>query len=335
MSLELSNIIIHSLVMENEGQLICRTRDQELAINASVNGLVEELQTSYQSKAGKGFGYFSQDEEHNSEFASLLRQQLDHELSFVDFSKSAAHLLANEVSKYEFAEEGVLLLAKYTWVASDYLLLVMLANKDTVMVTDELDISSSRHLDLSKAQLAARIDLTQFEREPESNRYISYVKGRVGRKVADFFLDFMGCQPGLDAKVQNVGLMKAVDEYCEKQALPATESKEIRENVFNYCAEQLSQGEEVELKSLAEVLPEPSADASFYDFVTEDYELEERFPVDRSTIRKLTKYVGSGGGLSISFDQKHLGERVTYDEQTDTLTIVGLPPNLREQLKRK
>ncbi|MCE0557954.1 MULTISPECIES: nucleoid-associated protein YejK [unclassified Motilimonas] len=335
MSLELNNIILHSLVMGNEGQLVCRTRDQELPINNSVNHLVEELQSSYQSKAGKGFGFFSNDEEHNGEFSRLLQQVVSDETSFVEFSQSAAHLLANEVSKYEFAEEGVLLLAKYTWVASDYLLLVMLANKDTVMVTDELDISSSRHLDLSKAQLAARIDLTQWQREPESNRYISYVKGRVGRKVADFFLDFMGCQPGLDAKQQNVGLMKAVDEFCQTQALPAAETKEYRETVFNYCAEQLSQGEEVELKTLAEVLPEQQNEASFYDFVSQDYELEERFPVDRSTIRKLTKYVGSGGGLSISFDQKHLGERVHYDEQTDTLTITGLPPNLREQLKRK
>lgn len=333
MSLELNDIILHSLVMGDEGQLICHTRDQELPITNNVVNLVEELQTSYQSKAGKGFGFFTQDEEKATAFPTQLEQYLAGDLSFVDMSQSSAHLLANEISKYDFAEEGVFLLAKYTWVASDYLLLILLANKETVSVTDELDVSPSRHLDLSKAQLAARIDITQWQQDPDSNRYISYIKGRVGRKVADFFLDFMGCEPGLDAKVQNQGLMQAVDEYCQQQALPAEEKQEYRETVFNHCSEQLSQGEDVAIKTLSEALPS-SAEGSFYDFVSEDYQLEDSFPVDRSTIRKLTKYVGSGGGLSISFDQKHLGERVMYDPDTDTLTIKGTPPNLREQLKR-
>ncbi len=78
----------------------------------------------------------------------------------------------------------------------------------------------------------------------------------------------------------------------------------------------------------------PKLEGSFYDFVSEDYQLESSFPADRSVVRKLTKYVGQGGGVSISFDQKHLGERIQYDPDSDTLTIQGIPPNLREQLKR-
>jgi nucleoid-associated protein len=37
----------------------------------------------------------------------------------------------------------------------------------------------------------------------------------------------------------------------------------------------------------------------------------------------LTKFVGSGGGLTLSFEQKLLNSRVFYDPQTDTLTIRG------------
>jgi nucleoid-associated protein len=65
------------------------------------------------------------------------------------------------------------------------------------------------------------------------------------------------------------------------------------------------------------------------------YELEESFPADRTTVRKLAKYVGAGGGLSINFDSMLLGERVFYDPETDTLTIKGTPPNLRDQLTRQ
>jgi nucleoid-associated protein len=83
-----------------------------------------------------------------------------------------------------------------------------------------------------------------------------------------------------------------------------------------------------------QLLETPELEGSFYDFVSDEYELEPVFPVERTLMRKLTKYVGSGGGISISFDQKHLGDNIHYNAQTDTLVIKGIPANLREQLKR-
>jgi nucleoid-associated protein len=68
--------------------------------------------------------------------------------------------------------------------------------------------------------------------------------------------------------------------------------------------------------------------------LTNDVGLPESFPPNQSALRALTKYVGSGGGLTISFDEKLLGERIQYNAQTDTLTVTGLPPNLRDQLLR-
>ena len=58
-------------------------------------------------------------------------------------------------------------------------------------------------------------------------------------------------------------------------------------------------------------------------------------PADRSTLRQLTKFAGSGGGLTINFDAMLLGERIFWDAATDTLTIKGTPPNLRDQLQRR
>ncbi len=47
---------------------------------------------------------------------------------------------------------------------------------------------------------------------------------------------------------------------------------------------------------------------SFTEFAAEKgYELEESFPADRSTLRQLTKFAGSGGGLTINFDAMLLG----------------------------
>ncbi|MCS5960735.1 nucleoid-associated protein [Klebsiella pneumoniae subsp. pneumoniae] len=56
-----------------------------------------------------------------------------------------------------------------------------------------------------------------------------------------------------------------------------------------------------------------SAKRASREFTAEQgYELEESFPADRSTLRQLTKFAGSGGGLTINFDAMLLGERVFW-----------------------
>jgi nucleoid-associated protein len=129
--------------------------------------------------------------------------------------------------------------------------------------------------------------------------------------------------------------MQAVDDFCADSKLEKQEVNEYKKQVYDYCNEQIKSGEEVQVSELSGELPPSQDGTSFMDFTKEQgYELEESFPGDRATVRKLTKYVGAGGGLNISFDSLLLGERIFYDPETDTLTIKGTPPNLKDQLSR-
>ncbi|MEL0629435.1 nucleoid-associated protein YejK [Psychromonas aquatilis] len=335
MNVSATNIILHSLNYNDEGVLNCKMREGELPISASIEQLVMDLHRTYQSKSNKAFAYFAEEGEKSQLFQRALKEELNGELDFVSFSQQAATCLVNELKDHDFAEEGILLVSKYTWTTSNYLLVALLQNNQSISVNENLELQVSQHIETSKIQLVARIDLTLLERDPEANRYISFIKGRVGRKVSDFFLDFMGAKEGFDAKAQNQGLMKAVEEFCEKQEMPTEKKQEVREVTFNYCKDQIKEGQDIDLSNLSkEFESTANLEGSFYDFVSEDYQLEENFPADKTLVRKLTKYVGSGGGMSISFDQKHLGTSIKYDEASDTLTITGLPTNLREQLKR-
>jgi nucleoid-associated protein len=128
--------------------------------------------------------------------------------------------------------------------------------------------------------------------------------------------------------------MQAVEDYCADAQLDKDETVNYKKQVYDYCNDQLKTGDEVHIKELSGELPSNEG-SSFFDYTQEQgYELEESFPADRSTVRKLTKFVGAGGGLNLSFDSLLLGERVFYDPDTDTLTIKGTPPNLRDQLTR-
>ncbi|MEZ9287776.1 nucleoid-associated protein YejK [Vibrio lentus] len=331
MSLHLSNVILHQLSKNDQEELIVNYRAESLENDASSESLVAELHRVFNSKAGKGFGSFKSD----SEFQQSLHEFRAGEQSFYDFSQKSALRLKDELSKYPFADEGTLVLAEYQSLATDYLFIGLLPSNQSLKVTEGLDISATDYLDISKMDIVARLDLSTYDTDKESNRYLTYIKGRVGRKVADFFLDFLQAEVGLDAKQQNQVLMQAVEDFVSDSKLEKEEAISYKKHVADYCNEQLKAGDEVQVRELSGELPASTDGTSFFDYTSEQgYELEDSFPADRATMRKLTKFVGAGGGLNVSFDSLLLGERIFYDPETDTLTIKGTPPNLRDQLTR-
>ena len=330
MSLDLNQIALHQLIKRDENNLELVLRDSLLPANATVEAMVEELHRVYSAK-NKAYGLFNDE----SELAEALRNCRKGEDDFLAFSRAATGRLRDELAKYPFAEGGVVLFVHYRYLAVEYLLLAVLNSQSSMHVNEQLDISTTHYLDINHADIVARIDLTEWETNPGSTRYLTFLRGRVGRKVADFFMDFLGASVGLDTKAQNRGLLQAVDDYCSESNLDKNERQNYRQQVYSYCNEQLQAGEEIALEDLSKELP-PLGEKSFQAFTQEQgYELEEHFPADRGTLRQLTKFAGSGGGLTINFDALLLGERIFWDPTTDTLTIKGTPPNLRDQLQRR
>ncbi|WP_217554434.1 nucleoid-associated protein YejK [Vibrio metschnikovii] len=332
MSLHLSNVILHQLCKNNNDELMVNYRTQSLDNDTSTENLVSELHRVFNAKAGKGFGSFKADSDVQRWLQALRKGEQD----FYTFSQQSAERLKQELIKYPFADEGILVLAEYQSLATHFLFIGLLPLNQSLKVTEGLDISATDYLDINKMDIAARVDLSSFETDKSSNRYLSYIKGRVGRKVSDFFLDFLQAEVGLDPKQQNQVLMQAVEDFCSDAKLEKEEAISYKKQVYDYCNDQIKSGDEVQVKELSSELPASHEGTSFLEFTREHgYQLEESFPGDRATVRKLTKYVGAGGGLNISFDSLLMGERVFYDPETDTLTIKGTPPNLRDQLTRK
>ncbi|EEX36817.1 nucleoid-associated protein YejK [Vibrio metschnikovii] len=332
MSLHLSNVILHQLCKNDNDELMVNYRTQSLDNDTSTENLVSELHRVFNAKAGKGFGSFKADSDVQRWLQALRKGEQD----FYTFSQQSAERLKQELIKYPFADEGILVLAEYQSLATHFLFIGLLPLNQSLKVTEGLDISATDYLDINKMDIAARVDLSSFETDKSSNRYLSYIKGRVGRKVSDFFLDFLQAEVGLDPKQQNQVLMQAVEDFCSDAKLEKEEAISYKKQVYDYCNDQIKSGDEVQVKELSSELPASHEGTSFLEFTREHgYQLEESFPGDRATVRKLTKYVGAGGGLNISFDSLLMGERIFYDPETDTLTIKGTPPNLRDQLTRK
>ena len=148
-------------------------------------------------------------------------------------------------------------------------------------------------------------------------------------------MDFLGAEEGLNPQLQNQCLLQAVSDYCEQGELNREQTQAVKKQVFEYCKGQINACDEIELTELSATLPTLNQQ-DFADFAeTQDYGLEQSIPPVRSTLKSLTKFSGSGKGVTISFDAELLNQRIIWDENADTLIIKGLPANLRDQLQRQ
>lgn len=356
MSAVIRHFVVHRFTINDQQELTIIPKTACFDVTPQIEELAQQINHAFNSKPGKGVGGFidvasmseaelaeklaTTDDEQNLDasklgaFRPLLDDMMENPDNFVEFSIKSCELLKKSLLEAGTVETGFVIFSHYEYLATDYLMITLLNTKQHVEIDANLELSYSDHLDLAKMQLAVRIDLTQLKTSPEQNRYISFIKGRMGRKVSDFFMSFLGCEELVDIKQQNKQLLQSVDEYLSVEQLDPQEKQQTREVVAEYYKEKIEQGEDIQLKELAEKLPKES-DKDFYQFSQQaDAPLEEHFQADKTMLKTLAKFSGQGGGISISFDRKLLGERVMYNAETDTLMIKGIPPNLKDQLSK-
>ena len=332
MSITVNQIVLHQLVKHAENETTTMEsvlRDELLTITPEVEQMMLQLHQGYQNK-GKAFGVFQE----NSIFAQDLNRLLENEINFLNFSQQSTKLLAQELGKYNFADSGTLILCQYNFLETDYQFIALLDSRISMLVDENLEIRRTEYLDITQFDIAARINLTDLQVNANSNRYLTFIKGRVGRKISDFFMDFLGAEEGLNPQVQNQCLLQAVSDYCEQGELNKEQTQAVKKQVFEYCKGQLASGDEIALTELSANLPTLN-ERPFVTFTEEqDYGLEETIPPVRSALKTLTKFSGSGKGVTLSFDADLLNNRIEWNPLTDTLTIKGIPPNLKDQLQK-
>lgn len=336
MSLIISNIALHFLTKKEEtGEVLIRFGAETLEVSNKIQSFVESLHNIYNKKGNKGYGHFSTQpaEGDQARFVDIMESYLSEVQDFNAFSQQATHLLKNELSKYDLAETGYLVLCHYEHMGGRYLIAAIIPISEHYSVDSELNISADQHLDTDKLQLAARIDLFDYQQNASGDRYVTFIRGRAGRKVSDFFLDFLGCEEGLNVKEQTQNLVQAVEDYVSVNQLDAAEKQQTRKELLSYCKEQKESAQDVSLKEIDKVVSKNEDGNSFYEFCqTQDYQIEESFPHDQAIVNKVTKYSGYGNGISLSFERSHFGQDVVYNAANDSLTIYKVPPNLKNQL---
>lgn len=349
MSALIHHFVVHQFAVNEQQELKLIPKQSCFEVSPAIEDLAQQINHAFNTKPSKGVGGFvelagqrsneeASDEEslpvaNPGQFKGILNEMLDEQSDFIDFSIHASELLKKTMLDMASIETGFVIFSHYQFLATDYLMIAIINTKQHVEINRELELTSSDHLDLAKMQLAVRIDLTQLTTTPEQQRYISFIKGRMGRKVSDFFMSFLGCEELVDIKQQNKQLLSSVDDFLASEQLDPQEKHQSRQIVSEYYKEKLEQGEDIHIRELADKLPKEDESQDFYQFVKDaEQPIEEKFQADRSVLKTLAKFSGQGGGISLSFERKLLGDRVSYDPGSDTLVIRGIPPNLKDQL---
>lgn len=306
---------------------------KELGESQAAEDLLFELNTSYNAKAGKGWGFFHA-ESGAFPFSGWLKSWRAGGKSFTEFSQDALDHLDRLMNELNLSVGGHVLFAHYQQGMTEYLTIALLQESEAVTVNESLELVPVRRLDLDHIHLAARINLSEWETNSASKQYVSYLKGKNGKKSAEYFRDFIGVQEGIDGAGETRTLLKAFSDFVESEDLPEESTRERTKTLIDYASSQAKIGGLCTLDELSELIDEDNPKA-FAEFArAADYGLSPEIPADKRVLNQFRRFTGRAEGLSISFEAHLVGDKVEYDQEAGTLMIKGLPTQLTEQLKR-
>ena len=327
--------IVHLIDKKPDGSAsTLHARDSELAESKAIENLLADLNDSYNAKQGKAWGFFHE-ESGAYPFSGWLKAYLDGEQDFTAFSRQAVAHLQKLMEESNLSTGGHVLFAHYQQGMTDYLAIALLHHSEGVTVTESLELAPARHLDLGQLHLAARINLSEWRNNAQSKQYISFIKGKNGKKVSDYFRDFIGCQEGVDAPGETRTLLKAFSDFVEQEDLAEEQAREKTKTLVDYATTQAKLGEAITLEELSGLIDEDRPRAFFEHIRNKDYGLSPEIPPDKRTLSQFQRFTGRAEGLSISFEAHLLGSKIEYDEGRDMLIIRQVPTQLKDQLKRR
>ncbi|SDG73735.1 nucleoid-associated protein [Pseudomonas benzenivorans] len=333
--MSIRHCIVHLIDKKPDGSpAVLHTRDNELSTSQVMENLLVDLNESYNAKQGKAWGLFYETSGAYP-FSGWLKAYLDGERDFTAFSRQAIEHLQKLMEESSLSTGGHVLFAHYLQGLTDYLVIALLHHSEGVAVSAELDIAPIQHLDLSQLHLAARINLSEWRSNGQSRQYISFIKGRNGRKASDYFRDFIGYLEGVDAPGETRTLLKAFSDFVESEDLAEEQARVKTDALVDYATTQAKVGEPIALEELSQLLDEEQPRAFYEHIRNKDYGLSPEIPLDKRTLNQFRRFTGRAEGLSISFESHLLGSAIEYDESHDTLVIRRVPTQLRDQLKRR
>lgn len=225
----------------------------------------------------------------------------------------------------------------YLWLVidqsgdSDVVYLFLLQQDESYHIAPSLTVRAGPSLYANRLQYAARIHLNEWINDNTAT-YLSMLAPRNPLPQTVAWTALIGFSEGVDRAAKTEALLGTIEDFA--QALPPEKAKEYRSKVVDYCLDQDKQGKPVELRALSEHVDE-EAPRVLLNFLQERMDdTPGEIYTDRNKLRRYTRVYGRDQDLTIGFSTSLLGQPISYDENTETLTIRALPKSLKSQLRQ-
>lgn len=326
----IADLALHKLIKEPHGAASIELRSAAMPINESAQRLVDQLYQHYNTRPGKGYGRFEEDEASFPMPRWVREYVIDKSLNFADLSAAMMQHLAECAGQEPLACGAYVLIVRISLAPSDCILVALISEAMGTAIDQNLQIVDSMHLDLANLRAAGRIDLMAWQNGAE--RYISFLKGR--SDVAQYFKQFLGCNDVVIALKETQKLVQSLNDFAEAQGMEGAQRDQMLERAHGYLDELGGHGAPINLDHIAEhVWPEAPErlQSALHD---ESKELSSGFVPDRRAIRPLVRYKANGPQWKLEFDRSSLRSgAVIYDKRSDTLVLSNVPEHLKRMLQ--
>ena len=225
--------IVHLIEKKPDGTpAVLHARDAELGDSQAIENLLADLNESYNAK-NKAWGFF-QGESGAYPFSGWLGEYLEGDRDFVGFSREAVeHLqkLMEESNLHRRPRPVRPLPARHDRLPGDRPAAPQ-RRRGGERVAGGHPVAPP---DLGQLHLAARINISEWRNNKQSKQYISFIKGKGGKKVSDYFRDFIGCQEGVDSPSETRTLLKAFSDFVESEDMAEEQAREKTETLVDYA----------------------------------------------------------------------------------------------------
>ncbi len=326
-------IVAHRIYRHSPGSAFeLQLRNELFATNGKLEELAYELKAQFIRKGGKSYGRFST-EAGEFPLPAWLKDLREERMSFLNFTHRAIKQFQQTLEQAESLLDAYVFFVEEKLEMGDTLSVYLIEHLSGLYLDGELAMDESLYLDTSGYSLAARI-LLQDWLEGESSTYLTLIRSRGDKDIAEAFTQFIAFTDKQDIKQETAEFLQIVDDFS--QTLDETTAKITRTKVVNYCLEQNKAGKAVAIADLSQNLAEEVKSYEperFMRYVeTSKPDIKPEFIPHAGQIRNYVRISGRNESLSMSFASDCLGREIEYDADKDVLTIRNLPLSLKARL---
>ncbi len=326
--MQVKNMVIHKLEKKQGGSAILTKAAKQLTITGVHQNFMNEVKQVYYNKSNPVYGSFDEAAT-DYPYQSYLTNYLCGQTSFYDFSVKAILHFESVINEITLATGGYVLFCHFER-SEDFVAVIVLNDKESYIINDNLDVNANARLDIEKLDVANFTNCCRWN--SQENRYLSFTKGK--KEISNYFKRFIGCTDTTSAKESSESLQRAINDFLSEQRYNKNDTEATKELVFAYCAAQMKAKEDIRLNFVSSLISGTEPE-KFMGFASaEKYGVSAVFR-GYPTLKSLKYYTYNSRELTLVFDGKLLGSTIIYDADKNNLLIKNIPDHLKNQLTKK